>query len=120
MLHIFTQKRVLDCDENQFRWFEHFILVIGYLGFLFTTVFLDWFSSKNLFIILPGYVMSIAIFIVTIDFVSSRIKKEKAELEKLLRIDTIWMCGECLSCKTMCSREFQKLKSAYHVRYTKR
>jgi len=53
LLHMFTQKRALDCDENQFRWFEHFILVIGYLGLLFTTVFLDWFSSKNLFIIVP-------------------------------------------------------------------
>ena len=48
---MFTQKRALDCDDNQFRWFEHFILVIGYLGLLFTTVFLDWFSSENLFII---------------------------------------------------------------------
>ena len=77
-IHMFTQKRALDCDENRFRWFEHFILVIGYLGLLFTTVILDWFSSKNLFIIVLGYVMSIATFIVTIDFVSSRIKKEKA------------------------------------------
>jgi ferredoxin len=76
--HMFTQKRALDCDDNRFRWFEHFILVIGYLGLLFTTVFLDWFSSKNLFIIILGYVMSIAIFMVTIDFVSNRIKKEKA------------------------------------------
>jgi quinone-modifying oxidoreductase subunit QmoC len=77
LLQMFTQKRALDCDENRFRWFEHFILVIGYLGLLFTTVFLDWFSSKNLSIIVLGYVMSIAIFIVTIDFVSSRIKKMK-------------------------------------------
>jgi len=76
--HMFTQKRALDCDDNRFRWFEHFILVIGYLGLLFTTVFLDWFSSENLFIIVLGYVMSIAIFIVTIDFVSNRIKKKKA------------------------------------------
>ena len=77
LLQMFTQKRALDCDENRFRWFEHLILVIGYLGLLFTTVFLDWFSSKNLSIIVLGYVMSIAIFIVTIDFVSSRIKKMK-------------------------------------------
>jgi quinone-modifying oxidoreductase subunit QmoC len=77
VIHMFTQKRALDCDENRFRWFEHFILVIGYLGLLFTTVFLDWFSSKNLFIIVLGYVMSIVIFIVTIDFVSDRIKKKK-------------------------------------------
>ena len=63
-------------DDNRFRWLEHFILVLGYLGLLFTTVFLDWFSSENLFIIVLGYVMSIAIFIITIDFVSDRIKKK--------------------------------------------
>jgi quinone-modifying oxidoreductase, subunit QmoC len=77
VLHMFTQKRALDCDENRFRWFEHLILVIGYLGLLFTTVFLDWFSSENFFIIVLGYVMSITIFIVTIDFAASRIKKNK-------------------------------------------
>ncbi|HKK41709.1 MAG TPA: 4Fe-4S dicluster domain-containing protein, partial [Bacteroidales bacterium] len=43
-VHMVTQKRGLDCDDNKFRWFEHFTLVIGYLGLLFTTVFLDWFS----------------------------------------------------------------------------
>ncbi|MCX6320450.1 MAG: 4Fe-4S dicluster domain-containing protein [Bacteroidia bacterium] len=75
ILHMFTQKRALDCDDNRFRWFEHFILVLGYLGLLFTTVFLDWFSSEKLFIIVFGYVVSITVFIVTIDFVSDRIKK---------------------------------------------
>ena len=76
-VHMFTQKRSLGCDDNQFRWFEHFVLVIGYLALLFTTVFLDWFSSTNLFVIILGYVESIAIFIITIDFVSNRIKKSK-------------------------------------------
>jgi ferredoxin len=77
IVHMFTQKRALGCDDNKFRWFEHFIIVIGYLGLLFTTVFLDWFSSASLFVIILGYVMSIIIFIVTIDFVSDRIKKSK-------------------------------------------
>ncbi len=76
-VHMFTQKRSLGCDDNQFRWFEHFILVIGYLALLFTTVFLDWFSSTNMFVIILGYVESIAIFIITIDFVLDRIKKSK-------------------------------------------
>jgi hypothetical protein len=76
-IHMFTQKRSLGCDDNQFRWFEHFILVIGYLALLFTTVFLDWFSSSSLFVIILGYVESIVIFAITIDFVSSRIKKNK-------------------------------------------
>jgi len=76
-VHMFTQKRALGCDDNQLRWFEHFILVIGYLGLLFTTVFLDWFSSTSLFVIIFGYLVSVIIFIVTIDFVYDRIKKSK-------------------------------------------
>jgi quinone-modifying oxidoreductase subunit QmoC len=76
-IHMFTQKRSLGCDDNQLRWFEHFILVIGYLALLFTTVFLDWFSATNLFVIILGYVESAIIFVVTVDFVSSRIKKKK-------------------------------------------
>ena len=77
IVHMFTQKRALDCDDNQLRWFEHFILVIGYLALLFTTVFLDWFSNENMFVIILGYVVSLIIFIVTIDFVYDRIKKSK-------------------------------------------
>ena len=77
IVHMFTQKRSLGCDDNQLRWFEHFILVIGYLGLLFTTVFLDWFSNDSLFVIVLGYVMSIIIFIITIDFISDRVKKHK-------------------------------------------
>jgi len=78
LLHMFTQKRALGCDDNQFRWFEHLILVLGYLALLFTTVFLDWFASENLFIIVLGYVESVIIFLVTFDFVKSRIKQSKA------------------------------------------
>lgn len=77
LLHMFTQKRALGCDDNQFRWFEHFILVLGYLSLLFTTVFLDWFSTRNIVIISLGYVESAVIFIVTFDFVRRRIIKDK-------------------------------------------
>ncbi len=76
-IHMFTQKRALGCDDNQKRWFEHFILVIGYLTLLFTTVFLDWFGSESLFVIVLGYVVSAVIFVVTFDFVLGRMKKEK-------------------------------------------
>jgi len=31
-------------------------------------------------------------------------EKDEAELEKLLKSDYIWRCGECLSCKTRCPR----------------
>jgi len=89
IVHMFTQKRALGCDDNQLRWFEHFILVIGYLGLLFITVFLDWFSNENLFVIVLGYVMSIIIFIVTIDFMLGRIKKDK-EISKY-SLPSDWM-----------------------------
>ncbi len=77
IVHMFTQKRTLDCDENQVRWFEHFILVLGYLSLLFTTVFLDWFSTQNTGIILLGYLESTLIFVVTFDFMRRRIQKNK-------------------------------------------
>ena len=76
-VHMFTQKKALECDDNKFRWLEHFILVIGYLSLLFTTVVLDWFSTTSLFVILLGYIESIIIFIVTFDFVLNRIQKKK-------------------------------------------
>jgi len=31
-------------------------------------------------------------------------RKNEAEIEELLSTDTIWYCGECLSCKTRCPR----------------
>ena len=77
IIHMFSQKRTLECENNKFRWFEHFILVIGYLALLFTTVVLDWLSTENLYIIILGYLESAIIFIVTFDFISSRIKKNK-------------------------------------------
>jgi len=77
IVHMFTQKRSLGCDDNQFRWFEHFILVGGYLALLFTTIVLDWFGTENIYIIVLGYVESVIIFIVTFDFVLSRMKKKK-------------------------------------------
>ncbi len=76
-VHMFTQKRALGCDDNQVRWFEHFIMVLGYLSLLFTTVFLNWFSSEYLFVTIFGYVVSAIVFVVTFDFVLSRIKKNK-------------------------------------------
>ncbi len=81
LVHMFTQKRTLGCDDSQIRWFEHLILVFGYLALLFTTVVLDWFGTENMFIILLGYIESIVVFIVTFIFVYGRIKKNK-ELNK--------------------------------------
>ncbi len=77
IIHMFTQKRALRCDDNRFRWFEHLVLVVGYLALLFTTVVLDWFSTENIFVIILGYVESILVFLVTADFVINRIRKKK-------------------------------------------
>ena len=81
-IHMFTQKRALGCDDNQFRWFEHFVLVLAYLSLLFTTVFLNWFHTPYLFVHILGYVLSGIIFVVTFDFVRHRIKKDKAVAKK--------------------------------------
>jgi len=78
---MFTQKQALGCDDNRFRWLEHLVLVIAYLALLFTTVFLDWFGTDSLFVIILGYIESAVIFIVTLDFVVSRMKKN-AEISK--------------------------------------
>ena len=80
-VHMFTQKRALGCDDNQLRWFEHFILVIGYLSLLFTTVVLNWFGTDSLFVIILGYVMSAIVFVVTIDFIRRR-RAKKEEMTK--------------------------------------
>jgi ferredoxin len=77
IVHMFTQKRTLGCDDNKLRWFEHFILVLSYLTLLFTTVVLDWFSSKSNFVIILGYAVSVVIFVVTTVFVYERISKNK-------------------------------------------
>jgi len=78
-VHMFTQKRTLSCaDDNDSKlwWFEHLLLVVGYLSLLFTTVFLDWFATSNLFVIISGYVFSAIVFVVTFDFVIRRIRKK--------------------------------------------
>jgi len=78
-IHMFTQKRTLSCEDTKdtkLWWFEHLMLVIGYLGLLFTTVFLDWFSNQNIIIISLGYILSAIVFIVTFDFVLRRMTKK--------------------------------------------
>lgn len=78
-IHMFTQKRTLSCNEdkdNKFWWLEHLILVASYLLLLFTTVFLNWFESTNIIIILLGYVFSALIFLVTFEFIIRRFRKK--------------------------------------------
>ena len=77
IIHMFTQKNTLSCGEEWLRWFEHLILVIGYLTLLITTVVFNWFSSENIFIIIAGYFESAVILIVTAHFIISRTQKKK-------------------------------------------
>lgn len=77
LVHMFTQKKSLKCKENKLRWFEHFILVFGYLLLLLTTVFLNWFGTQNIYIIMFGYIVGGVTFIITFHFIISRIIKRK-------------------------------------------
>lgn len=77
LLHMFTQKNALTCKNNTFRWFEHLLIVIGYLLLLFTTVFLNWFETESTFVIWLGYLVGGIIFVFTFDFILSRLKKDK-------------------------------------------
>ncbi len=88
-IHMFTQKRSLSCKEveasrkeEKLWWFEHFILVLGYLMLLFTTVFLDWFGNDNIVVHIMGYVFSAIIFVVTFDFVKRRIQQKSEKTTK--------------------------------------
>ena len=95
LVHMFTQKRTLGCDDSTRRWFEHLLLVAGYLTLLFTTVFLNWFESSNIVVIALGYLVSAVVFIVTIDFVTGRIRKKK-EISRFSQpsdwLFVIWLC----------------------------
>ncbi|MBE0661857.1 MAG: hypothetical protein IH597_05250 [Bacteroidales bacterium] len=77
IVHMFTQKRTLGCDDSKTRWLEHLILVIGYLTLLFTTVVLDWFHAENILLIVFGYLVSATVFVLTFIFMKSRVLKNK-------------------------------------------
>lgn len=81
ILHTLTQKKALKCEENTFRWLEHFLVVIGYLLLLLITVFLNWFSTENIYIVYGGYAVGAITFIITFDFIIRRIRK-KSEISK--------------------------------------
>ena len=81
IVHMFTQKRTLGCDDSQTRWFMHLLLVSGYLLLLLITVVFDWFHAENILVIGFGYLLSAIVFTITVVFVSGRIKK-KAEVSK--------------------------------------
>jgi len=77
ILHMFTQKQSLKCETGKFQWFEHLLLVFGYLTLLLTTVLFNWFSTTNIIIIVLGYISSGIISIFTFHFVINRTKKNK-------------------------------------------
>lgn len=80
-VHMFTQAKTLKCDKQTVRWLEHLLVVIGYLGLLVITVFLDWFGTENQIIIYLGYVTGGLVFVFTFLLMLSRISKSR-ELNK--------------------------------------
>lgn len=80
-LHMFTQKKTLKCEEQTFRWLSHFFVVIGYIGLLVTTVFLNWFQTESLFVLYLGYFTGALVFIFTLTLMIPRIMKTR-ELNK--------------------------------------
>ena len=50
IIHVITQKRFSECDDNQKRWVNHLIIVAGYATmFLLIVVFLSWFQTDNIY-----------------------------------------------------------------------
>ncbi len=76
-LHMFTQIKTLKCDKQTVRWLEHLLVVLGYLGLLVITVFLDWFGTENKIIIYAGYITGGLVFIFTALLLISRLGKER-------------------------------------------
>ena len=78
-----------DCKSHEHR-------EISYLSLLFTTVFLDWFSTSNLFIIILGYVESAIIFVVTTHFMLERINKTRVVSKNSHPSDWFFVIGMVL------------------------
>jgi len=79
--NMFTQKRSLKCETGTFRWFEHLMIVIGYLLLLVVTVYLNWFSTESIIVKWLGYAAAGLVFVFTFHFVIIRMRK-KTEVTK--------------------------------------
>jgi len=81
IVHMFTQKNSLKCDDQKTRWLKHLLVVSGYILLLVLTVFFNWLTTQNLFIIWLGYLVGAMVFIFTFDFMIIRFRK-KLEITK--------------------------------------
>jgi ferredoxin len=94
ILHMFTQLKGLKCTGGTFRWILHLLVVVGYITFLFTTVFLDWFGSGNIIVKYMGYIASGMVTLIGIFFIVTRTAKKK-EVTKFSHISdwffVIWL-----------------------------
>lgn len=94
VLHMFTQLKGLKCTGGVFRWGAHFLVVLGYITFLFTTVFLNWFATESTFILYLGYVVSAIVTVGSLIFIVLRLIKKK-EVTKFSHISdwffVIWL-----------------------------
>ncbi|MBC8342677.1 MAG: 4Fe-4S dicluster domain-containing protein [Bacteroidetes bacterium] len=76
-VNLFTQKNYLKCEGDTFRWVEHLLIVIGYLGLLVITVFFNWFNTDSETVKWIGYIVGALVFIFTFDFVLKRSSKKR-------------------------------------------
>jgi len=83
LLHAFTQKRWLDCEQKQTRWLKHLLLVSGYAIMLLLVVgLLWWFQTDEIY---PwyhpqrwlGYYATLVLLFASGDALLGRIRKDQ-------------------------------------------
>ena len=93
-LHMFTQIKGMKCTGGTFRWFAHFLVVIGYIVLLFTDVFLNWFHTQNVFVKYTGYIAAGLVTLFGLVFIIMRLAK-KIEVTKFSHLSdwffVIWL-----------------------------
>ena len=94
LLHLLTQKRWLECDnDTRTRWLQHFLLVTGYATmFLLVVAFLPAFQREGAefhWTALLGYYATAVLLAVTVAAMRSRYRK-KEQIHKFSQI-TDWM-----------------------------
>lgn len=81
VLHVITQKRFAECEDNRTRWVNHLIIVAGYgTMFLLIVVFLSWFQTDSVYPLYHpqrwlGYLAALALIYGAGEAVIGRLRK---------------------------------------------